>query len=124
MRNELISYIIIRFAVVSLKIKMKGFEIMENKQINNYETVFILKGSFTKEEYQRALNKVKGYIKDLTEIEKIEEMGLKLLAYDISQQTTGYFVVIEFKSKVENIKELERLYRIDENVLKYIIIKK
>lgn len=97
---------------------------MENKQINNYETVFILKGEFTKEEYQRALNKVKGYIKDLTEIEKIKEMGLKLLAYDISQQTTGYFVVIEFKSKVENIKELERLYRIDENVLKYIIIKK
>lgn len=97
---------------------------MENKKIKNYEAVIILKGTFTNEEYQEALVKVKKYMKDLIEIEKVEKIGLKRLAYEVKQNSQGYYVVIYFKSKVENIKELERFFRIDENVLKFIIVKK
>lgn len=97
---------------------------MENKEIKNYEAVIILKGTFTNEEYQEALEKVKKYMKDLIEIEKVEKIGLKRLAYEVKQNSQGYYVVIYFKSKVENIKELERFFRIDENVLKFIIVKK
>lgn len=88
---------------------------MENKEIKNYEAVIILKGTFTNEEYQEALEKVKKYMKDLIEIEKVEKIGLKRLAYAVKQNSQGYYVVIYFKSKVENIKELERFFRIDEN---------
>lgn len=91
---------------------------MENK--NSYETVIILR----KENYNESLNKVKNYIENLTEIEKIEEVGLKRLAYEVKNQKTGYHVVIYFKSTVENIRELEGLYRIDENVLKFIVVRK
>lgn len=91
---------------------------------NNYETIIILNGSYTQEKYQEALNRVKNYIKDLIEIEKIEEIGLKRLAYEVHKQNMGYYVIIEFKSKAENIRELERLYRIDDNVLKFIIVRK
>lgn len=91
---------------------------MENK--NSYETVIILR----KENYNESLNKVKNYIENLTEIEKIEEVGLKRLAYEVKNQKTGYYVVIYFKSTVENIRELEGLYRIDENVLKFIVVRK
>lgn len=97
---------------------------MENKEIKNYEAVIILKGTFTNEEYKKALEKVKKYMKDLIEIEKVEKIGLKRLAYEVKQNSQGYYVVIYFKSKVENIKELERFFRIDENVLKFIIVKK
>lgn len=91
---------------------------MENK--NSYETVIILR----KENYNESLNKVKNYIENLTKIEKIEEVGLKRLAYEVKNQKTGYYVVIYFKSTVENIRELEGLYRIDENVLKFIVVRK
>ena len=97
---------------------------MENKELKNYEIVIILKGCLTSEEYQEAFNKVKNYMKDLVEFEKIEEIGIKRLAYEVEKQNTGYYVVIEFKAETENIKELERLYRIDDNVLKFIIVKK
>lgn len=97
---------------------------MENKNIKNYETVIIINGSYTEKEYQEALDKVKNYMKDLIEIKKVEEIGLRKLAYEIKKQKTGYYTVIEFKTVVENIKELERLYRIDDNILKFIVVRK
>ncbi len=88
--------------------------------MKNYETVIILR----KENYKESLNKVKNYIESLIEIEKIEEIGLKKLAYEVKNQNTGYYVVIYFRSAIENVRELERLYRIDDNVLKFIIVRK
>ena len=88
--------------------------------MGNYETVIILR----KENYNESLNKVRNYIENLVEIERIEEVGLKKLAYEVKNQKTGYYVVVYFKSAMENIRELERLYRIDENVLKSIVVRK
>lgn len=97
---------------------------MNNKELKNYETIIIIKGSYTKEEYQEALDKVKDYIKDLIDIEKIEEVGLKKLAYEVKKEKTGYYVVIEFKAVLKNIAELKRLFRLDDNILKFIVVKK
>lgn len=97
---------------------------MENKNIKNYETVIIINGSYTEKEYQEALDKVKNYMKDLIEIKKVEEMGLRKLAYEIKKQKTGYYTIVEFKSVEENIKELERFYRINDDVLKFIVVRK
>lgn len=97
---------------------------MENKQLKNYETVIIISGSYSQEEYKKALDKIKDYMKDLITIEEVEELGLKKLAYEVKKQKTGYYIIIDFKSVFENIKELERLYKIDDNVLKFIIVKK
>jgi small subunit ribosomal protein S6 len=91
---------------------------------NNYETVYILKGNLTEKEYKKAHNKVINYMKSLIKIEKVEELGLKRLAYELQKQNTGYYVDIEFSADNENIKELERLYRIDDNVLKFIVVRK
>lgn len=97
---------------------------MENKELKNYEIVIILKGSLTGEEYQEAFNKVKNYMKDLVGFEKIEEIGIKRLAYEVKENTKGYFIDIYCKTKVENVKELEKLYRLDENVIKFITLRK
>lgn len=95
---------------------------MEDKK--SYETVIIIKGSYTEKEYQEALDKVKGYMKDLIKIEKVEEMGLRKLAYEVKRQNVGYYVVIEFKAVSENIRELERIYRINDDILKFIVVSK
>lgn len=95
---------------------------MEDKK--SYETVIIIKGSYIEKEYQEALDKVKGYMKDLIKIEKVEEMGLRKLAYEVKRQNVGYYVVIEFKAVSENIRELERIYRINDDILKFIVVSK
>lgn len=97
---------------------------MEDKELKNYETVIIISGSYSEEEYKKALDKIKNYMKNLLTIEKVEEIGLKRLAYEVKKQKTGYYTIIEFKAVDKNIKELERLYRMDDNVLKFIIVKK
>lgn len=95
---------------------------MEN--IKEFESVFIIKGSYNEEEYQKAFNKVKDYMENLVEIENIEEKGLRKLAYAVGKENTGYYVIVEFKAMNENIVELERFYRIDDDILKFITVRK
>lgn len=97
---------------------------MENEKIKNYESIVILKETNTEEEYKEALDKVKKYMEELAEIENIEEKGLRKLAYEVREQTAGYFVIFYLKAKSENIADLERKYRIDDNVLKFISFRK
>ena len=50
-------------------------------------------------------------------------MGMRNLAYEIKKHKRGYYFVIYFTTKPESILELERLYRINEDILRFIVIK-
>ena len=50
-------------------------------------------------------------------------MGMRNLAYEIKKNKRGYYYVIYFKAQPQLIKEIERNYRINENVLRFIVIK-
>lgn len=95
---------------------------MEN--LKKYENIIIINGSYTQKNYTKVLDIVKDYIKDLVEIEKVEELGLKRLAYEVQKQKNGYYVIFEIKATSENIKNLERFYRINDDVLKFIVVRK
>lgn len=90
---------------------------------NNYESVLILKGTYTEDEYKKALNEIIEKIKKLIEIEKVDEIGLKKLAYEVQNNKTGYYVVIYYKATSQAILEMERLYRINEDIIKFITVK-
>lgn len=94
---------------------------MNNKRI--YENVIILKGTFTETEYKKALTEIKKYIEKI-EIKKIEEIGKKKLAYEVDGNKEGYFVIIELRATEQEVLELERYYRINSNVLKFIVVRK
>ena len=51
-------------------------------------------------------------------------MGRRKLAYDIGKNTEGYYVVFTFEAKPELIAELERNYRITDEIIKFITIRK
>ena len=50
-------------------------------------------------------------------------MGKKKLAYEIMKQKEGYYVVYKFEANPSLISELERNYRITDEVMKFIVIK-
>ncbi|WP_120945689.1 30S ribosomal protein S6 [Helicobacter labacensis] len=92
--------------------------------MKHYETMFILKSTMVEEEiksklafYQEAISKQGGVI------EATLDMGQRQLAYEIKKQKRGYYFVIYFKAQAEVVLELERLYRINEDVLRFIILK-
>ena len=99
---------------------MKGWIL----DMNKYETVVIMDSKITDEERNQAINKIYTYISDNGKITNKEELGLKRLAYEVKKQKEAFYYVIYFEMKPENIVELEKRYRIADEVLKFIVVKK
>jgi len=93
-------------------------------RIKHYETMFILKPTLTDEETQAQIDLVKSVIeKNGGEIASCDDMGTRQLAYEIEKNKRGYYFVIYFKCSTEGILEVERNYRINENIMRFIFIK-
>ena len=92
--------------------------------MNKYETVIILNPDITKEQTNNVITKVENYIKNNGKITSTNTMGTKKLAYTIKKHTHGYYYIIEFESDSTAIYELQRIYRITDEIIKFITIKK
>ena len=93
-------------------------------RIRHYETMFIVKPTLTEEETQAQIELVKSTIeKTGGEIIATDDMGSRKLAYEIKKNKRGYYYVCYFKAPTEAILEIERNYRINENILRFIFIK-
>lgn len=94
---------------------------MENK----YESVIIITEKLNENEYKKFLEEFNKKIENIEtiEIEKIEEIGKRKLAYEIKKNKEGYYVVYHFKAEGQAISELERNYRITDEVIKFMTIK-
>lgn len=95
---------------------------MENKRL--YESVLILKGEFTEDDYKKSLNEIIERIENLIDIKKTDEIGLKKLAYEVKRNKTGYYVVIYYKATNQAILEIERYFRITDDIIKFLTIRK
>lgn len=91
--------------------------------MNNYEMVFILNTTITEETRNGVVDRICNIIKENGEITKKEDMGEKRLAYEIKKQKTGYYYVIYFSIEPNYIAELERVCRITDEVMKFIVVK-
>ncbi len=92
--------------------------------LKHYETMFILKPTLTEEETQAQIETVRATIeKNGGEIVAVDDMGTRPLAYEIEKHKRGYYYVIYFKGQPSGIAEIERNYRINENLIRFIFIK-
>ncbi len=93
-------------------------------KLKHYETMFILKPTLTEEETQAQIETIKGIIeKNGGEIVSFDDMGTRQLAYEIEKNKRGYYFVIYFKGEPSKLAEIERNYRINENMMRFIFIK-
>ncbi len=92
--------------------------------MNNYETVIILSTNANEEETVAFGEKMKELISANGELTNVEEWGRKTLAYEIKKQKEGIYILFTFVAKPEFISEFERVLRLDEIVLKHMVIKK
>ena len=91
---------------------------------NNYEAVVILSQIIADEEKVAFAEKMKELITKNGELVNIDEWGKKTLAYEIKKQKEGFYIVFTFTAKPESMSEMDRILRLDERVLKYIVVKK
>ena len=56
------------------------------------------------------------------ELIEVDKWGRKRLAYPIKKAKSGYYVVIRFSATTDLVATLERNYRLDENIIRYLTI--
>lgn len=100
---------------------MEGVNTMERL----YETTFVLKPDLEEEVRDSLLDRIRNIILDNNgELVDVDIWGKRKLAYEINDYRTGFYTIIVFKGDTETINELERNYKIIDDVLRSLIIRK
>ena len=93
------------------------------KVINSYETLFIVDVTAGEEATKATVTKFTDIIAKNAEIVEVADWGKRRLAYPINDMPEGYYTVVTFKAEPAFPAELERLYNIDESVMRSIVVK-
>ena len=92
--------------------------------IRKYETIFILDPSFDEEAVKASIEKFKGVIENGGgTVENVDVWGKIKLAYEIAKVNEGFYTLINFEANTELPKELDRVFRITDGVIRHIVVK-
>jgi small subunit ribosomal protein S6 len=97
---------------------------MGGENMRPYETMFIINPELDDEATDKLISAAKDTIEDNGgEIAEVDQWGTKELAYEIEGHRGGYYTVINFSGQPETVEELERIYQVNDTVLRYIILR-
>ncbi|MFW5991900.1 MAG: 30S ribosomal protein S6 [Halanaerobiaceae bacterium] len=92
--------------------------------MRNYETTFILNPEMEEDDREDLMERIKGIITAEGEINEVDVWGNRQLAYEINDQRTGFYAVIDFNSEPEVVDELERNLKIIDDVMRFLVVRK
>lgn len=88
-----------------------------------YEAMYILNPTLGEEAIASTNEKIKTLIESVATIEKQDIWGRRRLAYEINDQKEGFYVLTNFSAEAEFPKELERVLKITDGVMRYLVIR-
>tara|TARA_B100002049_G_C15829018_1_gene270239 strand:+ start:19 stop:339 length:321 start_codon:yes stop_codon:yes gene_type:complete len=92
--------------------------------MNCYEHTFITKQDLVENQSKKIINKYEDIInKNSGKVIKIEEWGLRSLAYKIKNNKKGIYFHIKFEGEGKTIEELEKAENIDQMLIRYLTVK-
>lgn len=92
--------------------------------MRNYEATFILDPKVTEEQQASVIEKLTNLVTSNSgEVVEVNNWGKRRLAYEIKNNREGSYVVFKFRSKKEQAIEIERILRIQDEVLKAILVR-
>lgn len=93
--------------------------------MRQYETIYIIDPEFETDAVKELVEKFKGLVEDQGgQIAEIDEWGKRRLAYPINDRREGYYFLMNFTANPETAQDLERVYKITNGLMRYLIIKK
>ena len=92
--------------------------------MNKYESVVIINPNVEETKLKELIERFQTLINTDGKVEQVNELGKKKLAYEVKKNKEGYYVVYDFVANPNLIAELERNYRITDEVIKFIVVKK
>lgn len=92
--------------------------------MRRYETIYILRPTLGEEEINKVIESTNAILTtDDGEIIALDKWGLRKLAYLIKKEANGYYVFCDYGTDPANVTEMERKFRIDDAVMKYMTVK-
>ena len=91
--------------------------------MNKYESVIIVNPNVDEEGIKALEKKFTDIINNDGKLEKIDNLGKRKLAYEVKKNNEGIYLVLTFAANADLIEELQRNYRITDEVIKFIVIR-
>ena len=92
--------------------------------MHKYEIMFIVKTTIDEANQKASADALKSVITDMKgKIAEFKEIGAKELAYPVKKEISGFYYLINCEADAKTIAEFDRKARIDENILRHLIIK-
>lgn len=92
--------------------------------MNKYEIMFIVRPDMEEVEIKKTAEEMKKVLTDKnSNIIEEKSMGQRELAYEIKKFKTGYYYLYIVEAGVDAINEFDRITRINENLLRHLIVK-
>lgn len=91
--------------------------------MRDYEIVYIFDTQLAEDAIGEKLDRFSKQLTDHgAEITATDHWGRRQLAFPIRKQTSGYYVVSQFRSAVDALPEFERLLKLDQGLLRYLVV--
>jgi small subunit ribosomal protein S6 len=89
-----------------------------------YEELFIIRPDAPEEEVDALVEAARQTITNGGgTVDKVDKWGVRKLAYRVGKRDEGYYVLMQFTSNPEPVKEVERRFRVSDNVLKFLTVR-
>lgn len=92
--------------------------------MRHYETTFILRPNLGEEQFTEIIDRTSAIVaNDGGAIICLDRWGIKRLAYEIDREVQGYYVYMNYAAPGKTVDEIERIFRIDDRVIRYLTVK-
>ncbi|TLS48884.1 30S ribosomal protein S6 [Paenibacillus antri] len=90
--------------------------------MRKYEIMYIVRSDVEEAAVQAIVERFQGIINNGGEVTKTNVMGKRRLAYEINKNRDGIYVLVNFTATPEIVKELDRVMRITDEVIRFMIV--
>lgn len=92
--------------------------------MEKYEIMYILSATLDDAARKAEIEKLHGILTaNSATIRNVNEWGVREFAYPIHKLTKGYYVVLKVTAEPEGLKEFDRLAKLDNQVIRFLITK-
>jgi len=90
---------------------------------NKYEMMVVLSPVLGDEGITSTTDAIKAKVESAATIDSFESLGMKRMAYEIEDQKDGFYLLFNFTAEADFPKEIERVLKITEGVLRFLVIR-
>ena len=90
--------------------------------MRTYELMYVLNPAIGDDNIKSEMERIQSIVETQGKVQNTDVWGRRKLAYEIQDEQEGYYVLVHFESEPDFPKEIERLLKISDSVLRYLIV--